>query len=51
MNAGTGQIKSVAMVASGNLLEMYDFMVFGYYAPAIAKTLLFSIGRCDNECA
>ena len=24
-------------VASGNFLEMYDFMVFGYYAPHIAK--------------
>lgn len=24
-------------VASGNFLEMYDFMVFGYYAPYIAK--------------
>lgn len=24
-------------VASGNFLEMYDFMVFGYYAPFIAK--------------
>src|SRR4051794_28415752 len=29
--------KSIAIVASGNFLEMYDFMVFGYYAPAIAK--------------
>jgi MFS family permease len=25
-------------VASGNFLEMYDFMVFGYYASAIART-------------
>ncbi|WP_168394423.1 MFS transporter [Erwinia amylovora] len=25
-------------VTSGNFLEMYDFMVFGYYATAIAKT-------------
>ncbi|HJV41497.1 MFS transporter [Caulobacter sp.] len=32
------QIKSVAIVSSGNFLEMYDFMVFGYYAPAIAKS-------------
>lgn len=32
------QIKSVFIVSSGNFLEMYDFMVFGYYAPAIAKT-------------
>ena len=24
--------------ASGNFLEMYDFMVFGYYAAAIGRT-------------
>ena len=29
------QLKSVVMVASGNFLEMYDFMIFGYYASAI----------------
>lgn len=29
------KIWSVIRVASGNLLEMYDFMVFGYYAAAI----------------
>src|SRR6195256_5891364 len=28
----------VVRVASGNFLEMYDFMVFGYYATAIGKT-------------
>jgi MFS family permease len=28
----------VVRVASGNLLEMYDFQVFGYYAAAIART-------------
>ena len=27
----------VLRVASGNFLEMYDFMVFGYYASSIAK--------------
>lgn len=32
------QFKSVARVASGNFLEMYDFMVFGYYAAAIGRT-------------
>src|ERR1051325_8261590 len=32
------RIKSVIRVSSGNFLEMYDFMVFGYYATAIAKT-------------
>src|ERR1700761_3470158 len=31
-----GQIKSVALVSSGNFLEMYDFMVFAYYAKYIA---------------
>ena len=28
---------SVLRVSSGNFLEMYDFMVFGYYATAIGK--------------
>src|SRR5476649_738871 len=31
-------VKAVVMVSSGNFLEMYDFMIFGYYAPAIALT-------------
>jgi MFS transporter, MHS family, citrate/tricarballylate:H+ symporter len=31
------KIWAVVRVASGNFLEMYDFMVFGYYAPAIGK--------------
>ena len=31
------KILSVVRVASGNFLEMYDFMVFGYYAAAIGK--------------
>lgn len=34
----SAKIKSVIRVASGNLLEMYDFMVFGYYAEAIGRT-------------
>jgi MFS family permease len=29
--------KSIFIVASGNCLEMYDFMVFAYYAPYISK--------------
>jgi MFS family permease len=33
----TKQIKSVALVSSGNFLDMYDFMVFGYYAPWIGR--------------
>jgi MFS family permease len=28
----------IARVSAGNFLEMYDFMVFGYYAASIAKT-------------
>src|ERR1051325_3019977 len=28
----------VVRVATGNFLEMYDFMIFGYYAAAIGKT-------------
>src|SRR4030081_3387151 len=28
---------SVIRVSSGNFLEMYDFMVFGYYASAIGR--------------
>jgi len=31
------RIRAVARVASGNFLEMYDFMVFGYYATAVAR--------------
>ena len=30
------QIKSVALVSSGKFLEMYDFMVFAYYAKYVA---------------
>jgi metabolite-proton symporter len=32
------KIRAVIRVASGNFLEMYDFMVYGYYAVYIAKT-------------
>ena len=28
---------AVARVTSGNFLEMYDFMVYGYYAPSIGR--------------
>src|SRR5205085_1581916 len=34
----TAQIKAVIRVTAGNFLEMYDFMVFGYYAAAIGRT-------------
>jgi MHS family citrate/tricarballylate:H+ symporter-like MFS transporter len=30
-------IRAVVRVSSGNFLEMYDFMVFGYYAAAIGR--------------
>lgn len=32
------RIRAVVRVASGNFLEMFDFMVYGYYASAIAGT-------------
>ena len=32
------KFRSIFRVVSGNFLEMYDFMVFGYYTPAIART-------------
>ncbi|WP_153074821.1 MFS transporter [Paraburkholderia bonniea] len=32
------KFRTVFRVVSGNFLEMYDFMVYGYYASAIAKT-------------
>ncbi len=36
--ANESKAKTVFRVVSGNFLEMYDFMVYGYYASAIAKT-------------
>jgi MFS transporter, MHS family, citrate/tricarballylate:H+ symporter len=33
----SSRVWSVIRVASGNFLEMYDFMVFGYYASAIGS--------------
>ena len=30
--------RAVVVASSGNFLEMYDFMVFGYFAPQIART-------------
>ena len=33
----TTPVRSIVRVASGNFLEMYDFMVFGYYAAAIGQ--------------
>src|SRR5208282_6013162 len=34
----SAKIKNVIRVSSGNFLEMYDFIVFGYYAAAIGRT-------------
>lgn len=31
-------VQVLVRVSSGNFLEMYDFMVFGYYAAAIGRT-------------
>jgi MFS family permease len=45
MAAAQSQSGNIARVASGNFLEMYDFIVFGYYAPNIAHA--FFPG--DNE--
>jgi MFS family permease len=33
----TEKLHSVIRVASGNFLEMYDFMVFGYFSSAIGR--------------
>jgi len=41
MSSSTSQqhgFRTVFRVVSGNFLEMYDFMVYGFYAAAIAKT-------------
>jgi len=38
------QIRAVFRVSSGNFLEMYDFMVFGYYAPLIGQTFFPATG-------
>jgi hypothetical protein len=32
------KVLNVVRVSSGNFLEMFDFMVFGYYASAIGHT-------------
>jgi MFS family permease len=36
-DARKASVKMVFIASSCNFLEMYDFMVFGYYAPAIAR--------------
>src|ERR1044072_6866309 len=32
------KIKAVIRVTTGNFLEIFDFMIFGYYAAAIGRT-------------
>ena len=39
------KIKAVIRVAAGNFLEMYDFIIYGYYATYIARTFF----PADNE--
>ena len=36
-NSRLGQALAITRVASGNFLEMYDFMVFGYFATDIGR--------------
>ncbi len=36
-NDRESRVRSVIRISSGNFLEMYDFMVFGYYATAISR--------------
>lgn len=38
MASNTGKGKAIFRVVSGNFLEMFDFMVYSFYATAIAKT-------------
>ncbi len=38
MSSNTSNGKAIFRVVSGNFLEMFDFMVYGFYATAIAKT-------------
>jgi MHS family citrate/tricarballylate:H+ symporter-like MFS transporter len=37
------KISAVVRVASGNFLEMYDFIVYGYYATYIGKAFFPSV--------
>ena len=37
MSSNTSKGKAIFRVVSGNFLEMFDFMVYGFYATAIAK--------------
>lgn len=37
-NPNESKARAIFRVVSGNFLEMFDFMVYGYYATAIAAT-------------
>jgi MFS family permease len=39
------KIKAVFRVASGNFLEMYDFMIFGYFSAAIGRAYFPAISE------
>jgi MFS family permease len=39
------KLRAVIRVAAGNFLEMYDFMVFGYYAAAIGRAFFPAAGE------
>jgi MHS family citrate/tricarballylate:H+ symporter-like MFS transporter len=45
--AGRSKIAAVLRVTSGNFLEMFDFFLFGFYAPYIARTFF----PAENEAA
>ncbi|WP_042589289.1 MFS transporter, partial [Ralstonia solanacearum] len=44
-NPNESKARAIFRVVSGNFLEMFDFMVYGYYAKAIADTFF----PADNE--
>ena len=44
-NDRRSKIGAVVRVASGNFLEMYDFIVYGYYAVYIGKTFFPAVSE------
>ena len=49
MSDRQSKLMSVIRVSSGNFLEMYDFIVFGYYASAIGRTYFPSTGTGNAD--
>src|SRR5437879_552425 len=39
------KLKAIVRVSSGNFLEMYDFIIYGYYATYIAATFFPSTNK------